>query len=193
MSECRRSWNWLMSSCRTSVQEISRIRLFSTSTSTCFSTLGWVLTIYARDWLKPWWSIKMLMLHSHHLGRLDSPLSFLFKFPRLCPSLSDPRSSHHAAHLHEQLPAVQWDQRASGAALCPLHGDSRPTRPVPQVLADHREGREQVHQEVSGYCHGRGDKSVQQKKAVLFHCKPIVERYLIEKQYDDDSFDVGKT
>ena len=65
-------------------------------------------------------------------------------------------SHHHAAHLHEQLPAVQRDQWTCGSALCPLHRNTRPQRPIPQVLTDYRQSREQVHQEVSRHCDGRG-------------------------------------
>lgn len=71
-------------------------------------------------------------------------------------SYIDPGGHHHAAHLHEQLPAVQRDERARRAALRPLHGDPRQTRAVPEVPADHRQSREQIYQKMPGYCYGRG-------------------------------------
>ena len=74
----------------------------------------------------------------------------------ICLLILDLRGHHHAAYLHEQLPAVQWDQWAGGSALCPLHWNPRPQRAVPQVLADYCQSREQVHQKVSRHRHGRG-------------------------------------
>lgn len=47
-SECKRSWNWLTSFFRTSVQETSRTRPSSTNTSTCSSILGWALHLKLR-------------------------------------------------------------------------------------------------------------------------------------------------
>lgn len=58
-----------------------------------------------------------------------------------------------AAHLQQQLPAVQRDLRERPAALHPLPGHARPPRPVPQLPPHHHQGRGQVRQEVSGHDH----------------------------------------
>lgn len=62
-----------------------------------------------------------------------------------------------AAHLQQQLPAVQRDLRERPAALHPLPGNARPPRPVPQLPAHHHQGRGQVREEVSGHDHDRGE------------------------------------
>ena len=89
-------------------------------------------------------------------------LTLPFLWPCLCALAlaSDPGSRHDAAHLHEQLPAVQWDQRAGCPALCPLYRDSRSKCPVHQVPADDCQGWREIHQEVPRHGHGRGDSYV---------------------------------
>lgn len=82
---------------------------------------------------------KAVYLISLHWPLCDPILLFA---PCLVP---DPGGSDDAAHLHEQLPAVQWDQRESGPALCSLHRDPRSKRPVYQVSPDDCQGRREIH------------------------------------------------
>lgn len=72
------------------------------------------------------------------------------------PLLAAPGGRDHAAHLHEQLPPVQWAQRAGGTALCTLRGDTWPPRPVPALPADCGEGRWEICEEMPGYGDDRG-------------------------------------